>query len=59
MLELSWNGQQQVSLSNGKSRLFIEDGDTVTMTGYGRYPDGTLIGFGNCTSQVLPAKKFF
>ena len=34
LLELSWNGQRPVTLSDGKTqRSFLEDGDVVTMRG--------------------------
>lgn len=31
MLELSWNGEQPLSLPNGTTRIFLADGDTVTL----------------------------
>ncbi|MFM8744473.1 MAG: fumarylacetoacetase [Cytophagales bacterium] len=54
MLELSWNGQRPLHLSNGLERKFIEDGDTVIMRGHCE-KDGVRIGFGECRGQILPA----
>lgn len=54
MLELSWNGQRPLHLSNGMERTFIEDGDTVTMRGHGE-KNGVRIGFGECAGKILPA----
>jgi len=34
MLELSWRGTKPVALSDGSTRKFIQDGDTVTMKAY-------------------------
>lgn len=56
MLELSWKGTQPVNLDNGEERKFIQDMDTVIMRAYGK-KDGVRIGFGECSSQVLPAKN--
>lgn len=55
MLELSWKGTKPVKLETGEERRFIEDGDTVIMKGFAE-KDGIRIGFGEVSSQVLPAK---
>ncbi|MGB0176057.1 MAG: fumarylacetoacetase [Owenweeksia sp.] len=54
MLELSWSGSKPVKLSNGNERTFIEDGDRITMRGYGE-ANGTRIGFGEVSTKILPA----
>ena len=56
MLELSWNATRKVQLSSGETRTFIEDGDTVTLRGYGQ-GDGFRVGFGVCTGSVVPALR--
>jgi fumarylacetoacetase len=56
MLELSWRGQNPVPLSDGSTRKFIEDGDTVILRGYCEN-DKVRIGFGKCSGKVLPARK--
>lgn len=54
LLELSWGGKEPVTLDTGESRTFLEDGDTLTLTGRAR-GDGYLVGFGACTGTLLPA----
>ena len=54
LLELSWGGKTPVSLSDGSSRSFIEDGDMITLEGQAK-GDGYQIGFGHCVGTVLPA----
>eukprot|EP00794_Sanderia_malayensis_P017357 gene17357-19091_t len=54
MLELSWRGSKTVDLGDGKTRKFIQDNDTIVMTGYAQ-GDGFRVGFGECTGKVLPA----
>lgn len=57
LLELSWGGKEPLTLDSGETRSFIEDGDTLTLTGAAK-GDGYQIGFGNCTGTVKPAVKF-
>ena len=54
MLELSWRGQNPVSLKNNKERKFIQDNDTVIMRAYSE-KSGLRIGFGECIGKILPA----
>ena len=54
LLELSWGGKEPLTLDTGETRTFIEDGDTLTLTGAAK-GDGYSIGFGDCTGTVLPA----
>jgi fumarylacetoacetase len=55
LLELSWNGRDPLDI-DGVSRTFLQDGDTVYITGWceGDY----RIGFGNCAGTILPAVDF-
>lgn len=55
MLELSWNGQRPLHMSDGSERKFLLDGDTVTIKGHAE-KNGVRIGFGNCSGQILAAK---
>ncbi len=55
LLELSWGGTEPVQLDGGQTRTFLEDGDTLTLTGRA-VGDGYVVGFGTCTGQVLPAE---
>ncbi|HBG20654.1 MAG TPA: fumarylacetoacetase [Desulfobulbaceae bacterium] len=54
LLELSWKGTKSIRLENGDQRKFLQDGDTVTLTGWcqGR---GYRVGFGEVTGEILPA----
>jgi fumarylacetoacetase len=54
LLELSWNGTRPVALDTGGARTFLEDGDTLTLTGWAQ-GDGCRIGFGACAGTILPA----
>jgi fumarylacetoacetase len=54
MLELSWRGTETVELSNGETRKFLTDGDTVIMRGHCE-ADGIRIGFGEVSGKLLPA----
>ena len=54
LLELSWGGKEPFTLETGEQRSFIEDGDTLTLTG-AAHGDGYTIGFGTCTGTLLPA----
>jgi fumarylacetoacetase len=54
-LELTWNGTEPVTLSDGSTRSFLEDGDQVAITATAPGPDGDRIGFGEVRGRVLPA----
>ncbi len=53
MLELSWKGTKPLSLQDGSTRKFIQDGDTVIMKASGE-KNGVRIGFGEVRTRVLP-----
>ncbi|GAB3073851.1 fumarylacetoacetase [Intrasporangium mesophilum] len=55
LLELTWNGTEPVTLSDGSTRGFLEDGDTVTMTAWAPGPGGARIGLGEVTGTIQPA----
>ncbi|MGW5060523.1 fumarylacetoacetase [Streptomyces sp. NPDC004096] len=54
LLELTWNGRDPLELPDGK-RAFLEDGDVVTLTAWAPGPDGTRVGLGEVTGQVVPS----
>lgn len=58
MLEMSWKGSRKVLLpeSNiaGNFRTFLEDGDTVFITGFAQR-DGIRIGLGSLINKVAPS----
>jgi fumarylacetoacetase len=55
LLELAWKGTRPLSLPNGETRTFLQDGDRVTMTGWCQ-GDGYRVGFGEVTGRLLPAR---
>jgi fumarylacetoacetase len=56
MLELSRGGAQPLTLPNGETRTFLEDGDEVIFHGRANAPGRVSIGFGECRGVILPAR---
>jgi fumarylacetoacetase len=54
LLELAWRGARPLTLPGGEQRVFLQDGDRVTFTGWCQGP-GYRVGFGTVTGKVLPA----
>ncbi len=54
MLELTWRGANPITLPNGETRKWLEDGDRLTITGWAQ-GYGYRVGFGEVTGQILPA----
>jgi len=54
MLELTWRGENPVKLPSGEERKFLQDGDILTIKGYGQ-GDGYKVGFGEVNGRVQPA----
>jgi len=54
MIELAWKGTQPITLADGSTRTFIEDGDTIIFKAYAA-KNGIRIGFGECMTKILPA----
>ncbi|MFD2738188.1 fumarylacetoacetase [Sulfitobacter aestuarii] len=57
LLELTWSGKEPITLQNGATRSFIEDGDTMILTGHAQ-GEGYRIGFGACAGKILPAVEY-
>lgn len=55
LLEQTENGKLEVALGDGEKRMFLEDGDIVSLSGVCRTESGALVGFGECTGKVEPA----
>jgi len=53
MLELSWGGKEPITLKDGTTRTFFNDGDNVIIRGYCENKK-VRIGFGKCTGKILP-----
>ena len=43
-LELTWSGQEPLTLQDGSTRTFLEDGDTIILRASAPGPAGTVIG---------------
>ncbi len=46
LLELSWNGTEPITLADGSTRSFLEDGDTVTISAVAHLADGERLELG-------------
>jgi len=55
LIELTWNGQEPLTLDDGSTRAFLQDGDTVTVSGWAPGPDGARIGLGEVVGTITPA----
>src|SRR6266702_2278844 len=55
MLELTWRGAHPLKLPNGETRKWLEDGDTLAITGWCQ-GDGYRVGFGEVSGKILPAQ---
>jgi fumarylacetoacetase len=55
LLELSWGGAEPLQFADGERRTFLEDGDSLIMTGWCQ-GDGYRVGFGEVEGTILPAK---
>ncbi|HJX98832.1 MAG TPA: fumarylacetoacetase [Chthoniobacterales bacterium] len=55
MLELTWRGANPLKLPSGEERKWLEDGDTLSITGWCQ-GDGYRIGFGEVSGRVLAAQ---
>ncbi|MES2991540.1 MAG: fumarylacetoacetase [Pseudomonadota bacterium] len=56
LLELSMGGKQKITLPNGETRTFLQDGDTVTLRGYCARDGAARIGLGEVSGTVLGAE---
>jgi fumarylacetoacetase len=52
MLEICWGGKNPITLSDGKLRSFIEDGDRVTIRGWAENQE-KRIGFGEVYNRII------
>jgi fumarylacetoacetase len=51
-IELAWNGAEPIELPDGTTRVFLEDGDTVTLRATAPGVGGVRIGFGEVTGTI-------
>jgi fumarylacetoacetase len=55
MLELTWRGANPLQLPDGETRKWLEDGDTLSITGWCQ-GDGYRVGFGEVSGKILPTQ---
>jgi fumarylacetoacetase len=55
MLELTWNGDQPIALSDGSTRGFLEDDDIVTLRGWSPGPAGRVT-LGEVNGRVVASE---
>jgi fumarylacetoacetase len=55
LLELTSRGAEPVTLPDGETRAFLEDGDELLLRAYCEREGAVRIGFGECRGIVLPA----
>ncbi len=55
-IELSWGGTEPLTLPDGSTRTFLEDGDVVTLTATAPGAAGGRISLGEVTGRVEPAR---
>ena len=53
-IELSWNGVEPLTLADGSTRSFLENGDTVTISATAPGPDGEDLWLGEVSGTVEP-----
>lgn len=55
MIELTQGGKNPITLNNGETRSFLQDGDSVILKAWCEKQGFARIGFGECRGLVLPA----
>jgi fumarylacetoacetase len=55
LLEITQGGKQTLTLSNGETRTFLQDGDEIILRARCSRPGLPSIGFGECRGKLLPS----
>ncbi len=55
LLELTWRGAEPLTLPDGETRRFLEDGDEVILRGWCEREGSVRIGLGECRGRIEPA----
>jgi len=55
LIELAWNGAEPLTLPDGSTRTFLEDGDTVTISATAPAADGGRLSLGEVTGTIHPS----
>ncbi|GAA3517946.1 fumarylacetoacetase [Aeromicrobium panaciterrae] len=53
LLELSWNGTEPITLADGSTRSFLEDGDTVTISAVAHLARGEMLELGEVCGTIV------
>ncbi len=53
LMELSADGQRQITLASGEARTFVENGDEVIFRAHCRKSGHAPIGFGECRARIV------
>ena len=56
LLEISQGGKTPITLPNGETRSFLEDGDELVLTARCAAEGAVPIGLGKCSGMVAPAR---
>lgn len=56
LIELTAGGRNPLTLPDGETRTFLEDGDTLILSAWCEKPGAARIGFGDARATVLPAR---
>ena len=56
LIEMTWNGEHLITLSDGSTRTFLEDGDTVEIAATAPSRGGGRLSLGSVVGSVLPAR---
>jgi len=56
LIEMTWGGRDPITLSDGSTRSFLEDGDEIVLTATARGRDSRRIGLGECRGRITPAR---
>jgi fumarylacetoacetase len=57
LLEMTEGGKHPITLANGETRIFLEDGDEIILKARCEREGVGSIGFGECRAVVLPARE--
>ena len=53
LLELTWRGTEPLTLPDGETRTFLENGDEVILRGYAERDGAKRIGLGECRGTIV------
>ncbi len=55
LLEMTFGGRDTITLNNGETRRYLEDGDEVVLRAHCRRAGAVTIGFGECRGRIVAA----